>query len=120
MIKTSKYATIIYIDHETNPTIMSKTKFSITNIDKLNLKLIRVLTYFSQFRFDVKHRSEKFNIIFDAFNRLSSKTRSKKENLNINIKNPESDQVYAYAVTLIEISEDFRKILINDYVKNPA
>ena len=118
MIKFSRNPTIIYTNHGANPTIAAETKLSTTNIDKLNMKLIRASIYLSQFRLDVRHRSGKFNIIADALNRLSSKTPAKNNSLDIDAENPETDQVYVYASTLVEISTEFRKVLKEKYAKN--
>ena len=120
MIKSSKHVTIIYTNHEINPTIATKTKLSIINIDKLNLKLIKTFTYFFQFRIKMRHRFEKFNVISNALSRLSMKsfTKKKRDSLNIDAKNPKIDQIYAYAINLMKMHSEFRKILINDYSKN--
>ena len=79
MIKSFKHATIIYTNHGANPIITTKTKFSTTNIDKLNMKLIKISIYLSQFRLNVRHRSEKSNVISNALNRLFNKTSKKKQ-----------------------------------------
>ena len=71
MIKASKYSTVIYIDHEINLAIAAKTKLNITNIDKLNIKLIKTSIYLFQFWLNVSHWSDKFNIIPDVLSRLS-------------------------------------------------
>ena len=79
MIKNFKHVTIIYTDHEINSSIVVETKLNITNIDKLNMKLIRAFIYFSQFRIEMRHRFDKFNIISNALNRLSMKSFIKKK-----------------------------------------
>lgn len=113
---------MIYIDHETNSAIATKTKLNTININKLNLKLIKTFTYLSQFRIEILHKSKKFNVIFDALSRFSMKslTKKKKDNLNIDAKNSNADQTYAYANILMKINFEFRKFLINDYFKNSA
>ena len=117
MIKSSKYATVIYTNHEINFVIAIEIKLSTINIDKLNLKLIKTFTYFSQFRLDVKHRSRKSNVISNALSRFSNKT-SKKNNLDVNVKNSKIDRVYAYAIAVTKISSNFRKMLSKKYDKN--
>lgn len=119
MIKSSKQFTIIYIDHEVNSTIAAETKLNIININKLNLKLIRIFIYFFQFRLNVRHRSKKFNVMSDAFSRLPNKSSTKNENsLDIDAKNSKFDQMYAYVTILIKMSTEFRKMLIDGYVKD--
>ena len=81
-MKSSKHTTMIYIDHETNSTIVNQTKFSTINIDKLNMKLIKTSIYLSQFRLKIKHKFEKFNIISNALNKLPIK-KNTLNNLNL-------------------------------------
>ena len=88
-MKSFKHFIIIYTNHETNPTIVRQTKFIITNIDKLNMKLIKTSTYLSQFRFEIRHKFEKSNIISNALSRLSTTKKNKQKkkmpnNLNVN------------------------------------
>ena len=118
MIKLSKYSTVIYIDHKTNSAIATETKFSIINIDKLNLKLIRISIYFFQFRLNIKHRFEKFNVILNALSRLSIAKKKIKNILKINAKNSDFDQIYAHNISLIEMFKNFRKIFMKDYILN--
>lgn len=121
MIKSSRNSTVIYIDHEVNPVIAAETKLSTTNINKLNLKLIRASTYLSQFRFDVRHRFGKSNVIPNALSRLSVKATSKaKGSLDIDAKDSKIDRMYAQVTTLIEMAPEFRKKLIKDYDKDSA
>lgn len=72
MIKLFKHSTMIYIDHDVNLIITVKTKFNITNINKVNLKLIKTLTYIFQFRFEIRHCFDRFNVISDIFSKLST------------------------------------------------
>ena len=120
MIRTSKHFTVIYIDHEINSIIAVKIKFNITNIDKLNMKLIKTSMYLSQFCIEVRHRFEKFNVISNAFSKLFNKSSKaiKKNNFDMDARNLEFDFVYAYAAFLIEMFVEFRKILIKNYAQN--
>ena len=120
MIRFFKYVTMIYIDYETNFVIIVKIKLNTTNIDKFNLKLIRISIYFSQFRIEIQHRFDKFNIISNALSRLSMKSSIKNRinNLNIDPKNTKVDQIYAYAIILMKMFSKFRKTIMNKYVQN--
>ena len=120
MIRIFKHFTIIYTNHETNLNITTETKLNITNINKFNLKLIRISIYLSQFRFDIRHRFDKTNIISNIFNKLFIKSNkiSKHKNLDINAKNSKSNFVYVYNINLLKMSFEFRKNLIKNYVKN--
>ena len=109
-IRFSKHSTIIYTDHETNFTIIIETKFSITNIHKLNIKFIKVFIYFFQFRIKMRHKFEKFNVVSNALNKLSIKSVNKSiNNLNIDAKNSKTDQIYVYVTTFIEIFFELKK-----------
>jgi hypothetical protein len=53
MIDSAKY-TIVYTDYAVNVSIATQTTLKTTNIDKLNLRFIRVSQYLSQFLIEVK------------------------------------------------------------------
>jgi hypothetical protein len=122
MIKSSKHSTIIYTNHEIISILTATIKLITLSTNRLNMKLIRVFMYFSQFRLNICHRSEKFNIISNALSRLSvKKNNSAHEILNLNqdlehyqrnMKNSERDQIYAYVITIIEMSNEFRTKLL--------
>lgn len=101
-------------------TIATEIKLSTTNIDKLNLKLIKTFTYLSQFCLNVRYRFDKFNVISNALSRLLVIKERSENTLKINTDNSKSrsNQVYAYSITLVEMLANFRRILIDDYVKN--
>lgn len=120
VIRLSKHSTIIYTNHEANSVIAAKTKLNTSNIDKLNLKLIRVSMYLFQFWLDVKHRSEKSKVISNVLNKLSTVKKKVKNTLKIDRKDSETDQVYAYAMSLVEMLSEFRKTFIDGYVKDSA
>ena len=121
MIRSSKHFTIIYTDHEANFMIVAKTKFSTININKLNMKFIKTFIYFFQFRIEMRHKFEKFNVVSNALSRLSIKSINKSiNNLNIDAKNSKTDQIYVYVTTFVEIFFEFKKELIDEYVKNSA
>lgn len=125
MIKSSILLTIIYTDNEVNTLIVATTKLSTININKLNMKFIRVSIYLSQFRLDIRHRSRKFNIVSNAISRLSIKSdRSLNDSLNLNFEHfdialidSENDQIYAYSKILIEMFKKFRTRIIDEYFK---
>jgi hypothetical protein len=123
MIKSFEHSTIIYIDHDFSSAIAAITKLITFNTNCLNMKLIRAFMYLFQFRLNIRHRSEKFNVISDALSRLSmKKDNNSHEALNLNLnhyqskmKNSENDQIYAYVITLIEITENFRVKIKENY-----
>jgi hypothetical protein len=120
MMKASEHITIIYTNHDANTTIVAQISLSITNIDKLNLKLIRASIYLSQFRVEIRHRSDKSNIVLDALSRLSTKSLSAFDsldlrNLNIVVKDS-SNSNFVESETLTVISNEFKQKLIQNYV----
>lgn len=60
----------IFTNHSVITSIVKQTKLSFSNIDKLNLRLMRASTYLSQFNMNVQHKSKKLHVIFDALLRL--------------------------------------------------
>jgi len=70
----------------------------------MNLRLIRVSQYISQFSFDIKWKVKKYNIIFDALLQLLRKNYSQKNFTNDEILN----EISTYYVTLIEIISLFK------------
>ena len=59
MIKAVNKITIVFIDYATNSVIVDQIKLIFNNIDKLNLKLIKIFIYLSQFNLKIKYRSKK-------------------------------------------------------------
>ena len=76
--------------------------------------------YLSQFRIKNFHRNKKSNIIFDVFFRLFI-VRSKLKDYtidNLNIDKFNIDVIDKLIDTLIQMTNDFRKKLVNDYENN--
>ena len=76
--------------------------------------------YLLQFRIKNFHRNKKSNIIFDVFFRLFI-VRNKSKNYtidNLNIDKFNIDVVDKLIDILIQITNDFRKKLVNDYKNN--
>jgi hypothetical protein len=125
IIKSSKHSTIIYIDHDVSSVITTIIKLSISSTNRFNMKLMRVFMYFSQFRLNIRHRSEKFNVVSNALSRLSvKKDNITHEALNLNLnhlqsntQNSKSNQIYAYFTILIEMSTEFRDKIQKEYRK---
>ena len=126
LIETFKHITIIYIDYVVNSFIIRQIKFINNNIDKLNMKLIRVSIYLFQFRLDVRYKFDKSHIIFDAFNRLSTNNymfNDKNdvldiENFHENMIDSKNDVTYVYNNDLIAISKKFKLKFQKDYRTN--
>ena len=110
MIETITKTTVIFTNHSVSTSIVKQISHIFSNIDKLNLKLIKVFVYLSQFDLDVRYKSKKFNIVFDVLFRLftisSLQSFSKKTN--------------AFQISLIIMSNEFKKRLIDEYAKDAS
>ena len=76
--------------------------------------------YLSQFRIKIFHRNKKLNIIFDVFFRLFIvRNNSKNYTIdNLNIDKFNTNVVDKLIDILIQMTNDFRKKLVNDYKNN--
>jgi hypothetical protein len=89
------------------------------------MKLIKASTYLSQFRLDIRYRSEKFNVISDTLNKLlvikniiSQKTLDVNvdlEHFQFDIDSSENDHVYVYVIILVEMFNDFKFKIQHEY-----
>jgi hypothetical protein len=71
MIQTSKHLTIIWTDHSIIVSIIKQTKMHTSNTNKLNLRLVKIDMYLSQFDLNVRHKSDRDHVISNALFRLS-------------------------------------------------
>jgi hypothetical protein len=117
MIRASKHSTIIWTNHSVIVAIIKQTKMITSNIDKLNLRLVRVDMYLSQFDLDIRHKSKRDHVISDALSRLSAWNDDEEKitkNSNSNILN----DIDAYFEILVKMSSQFKNRLVQDYKKN--
>lgn len=118
LIDFFKQSTIIYIDHEAFLSIAKQITLSTFFTDKFNLRLIRASDYIQRFDLDIRHKSEKLHIVFDALSRLFiSDAISKPARIDYD----EFDALHVkvmFTAFLIEIDDNFRKRIIDEYVKN--
>ena len=122
MIKLAVHSTIIYIDHGANSIITNQIKLSSINVDKLNLKFVKISIYLSQFRLNIRHQSNKLNVISNVFNKFSVKTKKLKTKIDLkhyhdDMKNSKWTNNYALNETLIGINDGFKNRIISEYVK---
>ena len=81
-------------------------------IIRINIHLIYASQFLKQFKFDIKYKLKKQYIISNALSRLAS--------LNYNKKTFEYFKFDAlYTCSLINIFDNFRRRIINNYKKNP-
>ena len=110
MIEATIKIIVIFTNHSANTFIARQTSLTFSNIDKLNLKLIRIFAYLSQFDLDVRYKSEKTNIVSDALSKLSTKK----------IIESFSDCFLTkiFQISLMIMSDVFKKRLVAEYAAN--
>ena len=112
LIEASTQPTIIYTDHSAAIGIVRQSSMNTTSTEKLNLRLIRASEYLQRFRIELRHKPGKTNIVPDALSRLASRSyRSETGSI--------LDNVDSFPVSLITISEGFRKRLLDGYQQEP-
>ena len=131
LIKVSKASSmIVYINHSIIVQISHQITLFIIFIDKFNLRFIRVFQYLFEFNFAIRHKNDKKNMIFNALFKLQTKINvafEKKQTMFENLydnfisvlkQHVLSKVVFIYYITLIKMSDDFKKRLIEVYSKD--
>ena len=109
LIEASTKSTIIYTDHSAAIDIVRQSSMNTTSTEKLNLRLIRASEYLQRFRIELRHKPGKTNIVPDILSRLASRSyRSEPEDSIL-------DNVDSFPVSLITVSDEFRRRLIKGY-----
>ena len=100
IVKVFTVSIVIYTNHDFALNIINQITLSITFIDKLNLRLIRVFDYIQRFNLNIRHKFDKQHIVSDAFSRLT--------NANISTsprRNSDDDELNAlFIISLIEMN----------------
>ena len=109
MIQAARTTTVIWTDHSAIAGIANQTKLSSSNTDKLNLRLVRVSTYLSQFDICIKHKAGRDHVIPDALSRLPAKQDA--------VLKPSAAvaNTQAYSSTIAELSEPFKRKFLDAY-----
>jgi hypothetical protein len=108
---------IFYTDHSATVGIGNATKLRSEAVEKQNLRLVRASQYVQQFRVRLIHRPGKSNLVADALSRLPSTNPSKPQPHDDDLD--DIDAPYAFTTSIIEISEDFKKRIIDGYQSDP-
>jgi hypothetical protein len=115
---------IIQTDHVVIVDICNQTSIISTNfVMRMNLRLIRVSQFLSQFsNLKIRHKSRKYHLILDALSRLQSlnKENLSNDHAKLNKLFVNHNVIHAYNTTLIELSSEFRKRIIDDYFTNES
>ena len=95
--------------------IVKQGFFNIIFIIRFNLKLIRAFQYFQRFELNIKYKFDKRNIISNALSRLAN---INKYEISLNHNKLDVFYIYAYAITLVKINNDFKERILKDYLKD--
>lgn len=120
---------MIFTNYFANSFIVRQTTLISSNIDKLNLRLVRAFIYLSQFRLNVKYYFDKLYVILDVLLHLLATKSSIEANFD-NLETFDLDnyynkyvnlkllnQIYIYQDTLIVIILEFKNKILDKYVK---
>ena len=127
LIEASEASVIVFTDHSATCQIARQTSLNTVSIEKSNLKLVRSSEYLQRFNLDIQHRSGISNVIPDSLSRLpiinSCKIRlierDQYQDEEKAVQEHETETVSAHPITLVELSEDFKKRLIQGYTADP-
>ena len=125
------FSIIIYTNYSATMSISRQINLTISNIDKLNLRLIRASQYLFEFNLNVRHKSNKFNVVSDVLLRLKKIDVFQKEKIEILkffydvfIELCEEDVIivvflssvlWIYNMTLMKLTNEFKKRLKQTY-----
>lgn len=111
MVVSFDHPIVIYTNHEASSSIVTQIKLTSSNIDRLNMKLVRASIYLSQFRLSVHHKFDKSNIVSNALSRLSIRFIKMD---NVDALDVDSE-IYAYNQVVVMMNDDFRSIIQKSY-----
>ena len=114
MISKFLTETVIWIDHSVILQILKQTTFSSSFINKLNLCLIQVSQYCSQFEIDIWHWSNWLNKVSDALSWLLNQIVKFWSSTQDDIL----DEIFIYNTIIIKMSSKFQNKIKKNYIKN--
>ena len=110
--------TVIWTDHSVIIQIMKQMILISFFMNKLNLCLIRISQYCSQFCLDIHHWSNQLNIISNTLSHLLNKITNSKNWLLRNILENIDKKIYIYHIIMIKMLSDFQNKIKRVYLKN--
>ena len=119
--------THVLTDHSSTVDIATQKSLNTSAAWKMNLRLVRASEFFQRFdKLDVKHKPGKDNLVPDALSRLASSntsnyTNSRSELDALHCASFDAEvPIYQYSATLVQMSDEFRKKILDGYTKDPA
>ena len=131
-----KSPVVVYTDHLVAVLISKQTTLNTISTNKLNLRLIRASQYLSIFNLELRHKTDKSNVVPNALSRLlqaftiavfSDQSKGALDALYNEIENwsqvylskTSFEPVSVYHATLMKMLDDFKHRLRLGYVKDP-
>ncbi len=115
---------IIQTDHVVIVDICKQTFITFINsVTRMNLRLIRVFQFLSQFsNLKIRHKSKKYHLISNAFSRLQNLNKKdlSKNHAKLNEFFVDHNAVHVYNTILMKLNSEFRKRIVNDYFMNES
>lgn len=123
MVESAEQPTRIYTDHAATLGIVKQTSLNTVSVEKLNLRLVRASEYLQRFRLDVKYKPGRSHFMPDALSRLASReTRRQGDEQDegvLDTLHAAAMETWALATTIMELSTDYKKRLIDGYTADP-
>ncbi len=114
LVESSRASVIIQTDHSVILDIVQQSSITSTSSTmRMNVRLVRASQFLQQFCLVVRHKPGKEHIIPDALRRLASASRAGHDEVY-----SELDALFTYHATLVEISPDLIKRILDDYLAN--
>ena len=120
---------VIYTDHSAAVQIARQTTLSTSSTDKLNLRLVRASQYLSGFNLAIRHKAGKANVVPDALSRLQADIATEEKQavleslygspVTLDEQTAPLEVLSVYHMTLVEMSDDFKKRLVEAYSNDP-
>lgn len=110
LVESITTITVIYTDHDATLEIIKQITLFISSTDRLNLRLIRASNYVQRFNLNIRHKSDRLHLISNALSRLSTQLFVSEIN--------ESELNVLFTASLVEMTSEFRKRIITDYIEN--
>lgn len=118
MIEFIKLSTILYTNHFATISIARQISLVFTNVNKLNLRLMRVSQCLSMFELNIWYKLNIRNIVFDALSRLlercSESVLFSKDDEDIR----KTLHICVWSATLVEMFSKFRKRLFEAFLSD--
>ncbi|SLM34971.1 transposon tf2-1 polyprotein [Lasallia pustulata] len=113
LVESCTKPAIGFTDHSATTSIAKQTTLSSSSTDKVNLRLVRASQYVSTFDLDIRFRPGKQHIVPDALSRLMNKAAE--EQVGTSSDEGTLDEVFAFHVSLVELTESYRAKLVKAY-----